>query len=168
MTYLPALVLFIYFGVVVVIDIEYRLILHPVSYVGAVLCFGIGWWMRGLSATLIGGAAGFAIMWVFHFFGEVFSRWVARRRGETLTEVALGFGDVNLTGILGLLLGWPGITAGLILAILLGGVVSAIYLIVMVLRRRYKTFTAIPYGPFLVLGAVILMFFKDQFIALFP
>jgi len=30
-------------------------------------------------------------------------------------EVALGFGDVNLAGIMGLLLGWPGITAGLVI-----------------------------------------------------
>ena len=36
-------------------------------------------------------------------------------------DVALGFGDVHLSGILGLLLGWPGITGGLFVAIILGG-----------------------------------------------
>jgi len=168
LAYLPALALFIYFGVVVVIDMEHRLILHPVSYVGAALCLGMGWWLHGLPATLIGGAVGFVIMWVFHVFGEYFSRWIARRRGEVLTEVALGFGDVNLSGILGLLLGWPGIMAGLLLAVLLGGVISAIYIIVMLLRGRYKAFTPIPYGPFLIVAAVILMFFSDQFITLLP
>jgi len=62
---------------------------------------------------------------------------------------------------LGLLLGWPGIVAGLVLAILLGGVISLFYLLVMLVLRKYKAFTAIPYGPFLVASAILLLFFKD-------
>lgn len=159
--YFLGLLLFFYFGVVVVIDMEHRLILHPVSLVGGVFCFGLGWLMRGLTTTLIGGVAGFSIMLVLHLFGDLFARWLARRRGEVLTEVALGFGDVNLSGVLGLLLGWPGIIIGLVLAILLGGLVSLIYIVVMLVSRRYRTFAAIPYGPFLVASGIILIFFKD-------
>ena len=53
-----------YFGVVVVIDIEYRLILHPVSLVGVVIAVGLGWILNGLPSTLIGGAVGFGVMWL--------------------------------------------------------------------------------------------------------
>ena len=110
--------------------------------------------------TLLGGAAGYGIMLGLYWFGDVFARWLARRRGEELTEVALGYGDVNLAGILGLLLGWPGIVGGLLLAIIIGGVVSMVYLLLMVILRRYHSFMAIPYGPFMVISAVLLLYFQ--------
>jgi len=62
---------------------------------------------------------------------------------------------------MGLLLGWPGIVLGLVLAILLGGAVSLIYIVGMLITRRYRTFAAIPYGPFLVLSGVILIFLRE-------
>lgn len=159
--YVPGFLLFIYFGIVVVIDLEHRLILHPVSVTGGVLSLGIGWKLHGLPATLIGGVLGFIIMLALYYLGDVFARWLARRRGEVLNEVALGFGDVNLSGVIGLLLGWPGIVLGLVLAILLGGLISLIYIIILFVTRRYRTFVAIPYGPFLVISGVILIYFKD-------
>ena len=83
---------------------------------------------------------------------------MARMRGQSEVGVALGFGDVTLAGVLGLILGWPGIMAGLLLAILLGGLVSGIYLIVLVILKRYQLFSAIPYAPFLVLSTIILLY----------
>jgi leader peptidase (prepilin peptidase)/N-methyltransferase len=151
--------LLLFFGVVVVVDIEHRLILHPVSIVGAFLCLGIGWSLHGLMPTLLGGVVGFTSMYVLHILGDLFAQWLARRRGETLNEVALGFGDVNLSGVLGLLLGWPGIVAGLVLAVLFGGLVSLGYIIWMLLTRQYRSFAALPYGPFLVASGLFLLFF---------
>ena len=72
----------------------------------------------------------------------------------------MGFGDVNLSAVIGLLLGWPAILAGLILAILLGGAVSLVYLMYKLITRRYEAFSAIPYGPFLVASTVILLYFR--------
>jgi len=43
-------------------------------------------------------------------------------------------------------------------AIVLGGLISGLYILVMVLRKRYQAFTAIPYAPFLVIAAVILIY----------
>lgn len=154
------LLLLAFFGVVFVIDMEHRLILHMVSIFGAVLGLVLGIYMRGFWATLLGGAVGFGIMFGLYWFGDVFARWLARRRGEVLTEVALGFGDVNLAGVLGLLLGWPGIIAGLLLTIIIGGVISILYLLLMVILRRYQNFMAIPYGPFMVISAILLLYFQ--------
>ncbi|HBY07340.1 MAG TPA: hypothetical protein DEH22_05965 [Chloroflexi bacterium] len=151
-------ILLAYFGLVFVVDMEHRLILHSTSIFGAVLGAIIGVYLHGLWLTLLGGAVGFGSMYFLYWFGDVFARWLARRRGETLTEVALGFGDVNLAGVLGLLLGWPGIVGGLLLAIILGGVGSFIYVLFALLFRRYHTFMAIPYGPFLVISAVMLLY----------
>jgi prepilin signal peptidase PulO-like enzyme (type II secretory pathway) len=82
---------------------------------------------------------------------------------------ALGFGDVNLSGVLGLILGWPLILPTLFLSILIGGVVSLVYMLTMLAFRRYQLLMAIPYGPFLVSGAVLLIFFRDSVLSrLFP
>jgi len=97
-------------------------------------------------------------MLALYYLGELFAKLLARMRGQPVDEVALGFGDVNLAGILGLVMGWPGITACLFIAILIGGLISGIYLVVMVIKRSYRAFTALPYAPFLLLSAVFLLF----------
>ncbi len=156
----------IYFGVVIVIDIEHRLIMHPVSWAGAGLGLIIGLIRNGWLDTLIGGAVGFGLMWLLYRLGEIIMKGLARLRGRTLDDVALGFGDVNLSGVLGLILGWPLILPGLVLAILIGGIVSLIYLVIMLVLRRYTLFTALPYGPFLVAGAFLLLFFGEYLMAI--
>jgi leader peptidase (prepilin peptidase)/N-methyltransferase len=153
-----ALVLLLYLAVVAVIDIEHRLILHVVSLAGACLGLGIGIHLHGTLTTLMGGAAGYGIMLAFYFLGEVFARYVSKKRNEPLEEVALGFGDVNLAGITGLLLGWPGIIIGLLFTILAGGLVSLLIVIVMLIQRQYRAFLAIPYAPFLILSVLVLIF----------
>jgi leader peptidase (prepilin peptidase) / N-methyltransferase len=146
------------FGLITIIDLEHRLILHVVSGFGAIFGLALGISMHGLLPTLIGGAVGFAIMLVIYYFGELFSKVVARIKGQAIEEVALGFGDVNLSGVLGLILGWPGITACLFGAIFIGGIVSGVYLLAMYLLKRYKLFTALPYAPFLIASALLLLF----------
>jgi leader peptidase (prepilin peptidase)/N-methyltransferase len=159
--FLAGLIILAFFGLVAIIDLEHRLILHPVSGVGAILGMAIGIWLNGIISTLLGGAVGFAIMLILYYLGAFLMSWVARRRGQALNEEALGFGDVILGGVLGLLLGWPGIVIGLILTILIAGIVSFIYMISALLTRRYRFDMAIPYGPFLISGAILLLFFRD-------
>jgi leader peptidase (prepilin peptidase) / N-methyltransferase len=156
--YLSSYLLFVYFGVVVVIDVEHKLILHPVSLVGYGLGIVLGTLRHGLVDTLIGGLVGFGLMLGFYLLGELFARWLRARRGLPEDEVALGFGDVNLAAVVGLLLGWPGVVPGILLAILLGGAGSLLYIIWMWASRRLSPNSAIPYGPFLVLAAIILLF----------
>jgi len=147
-----------YFALVAIIDIEHRLILHIVSLVGAILVLPIGLAWNGWISTLIGGAAGAGIMLALYLLGELFRRSVSRTRHEEVTEEALGFGDVTLSAVLGLMLGWPKIGFDIIFAIFLAGLVSAAYLLWMAVRRNYHPFTAIPYGPFLLIGAIILIY----------
>jgi leader peptidase (prepilin peptidase)/N-methyltransferase len=154
----PILPYMIYFALVAIIDIEHRLILHIVSLIGAILVLPIGLVWNGWISTLIGGAAGAGIMLALYLLGELFRKGVSRSRNEEVTEEALGFGDVTLSGVLGLMLGWPKISFDIIFAIFLAGLVSAAYLLWMAIRRNYHPFTAIPYGPFLLIGAVILIY----------
>ena len=164
--YLLGMLVLAYFGVVVLIDLEYRLILHPVSLVGAALGLVVGILRVGWEKALIGGVAGFAVMWLLYMLGVLIIKWIDRLRGQPVNDVALGFGDVNLSAVLGLMLGWPLILVGLAIAVLIGGVVSLVYIVIKLLTRKYRTFMALPYGPFLVIGAGILIYFRDQVLAL--
>ncbi len=157
LTFLWAAGLLVFFGLVAVIDLEYRAILDPVSVVGAVIGLATGWLLHGPLMTIAGGAAGFLIMLLLYYGGDLFARWLAKRRNQETDEVALGFGDVKLAGILGLILGWPGIIAGLILGIFFGGVAGLVYIVYTKIAGRYEAFSAIPYAPFLILGALVLL-----------
>lgn len=151
-----------YFAVVVVIDAEYRLILHPVSWFGAGLGLGVGSLLHGMGQTVWGGLLGYGVMFGLYFLGALFARWVRRRRGDAFDEVALGFGDVNLAGVLGLLLGANNILLALLLAVVAGAAYSAGFILVQMFRRRYQLGTAVPYGPFMVAGAAAMLFFPQQ------
>jgi leader peptidase (prepilin peptidase)/N-methyltransferase len=147
-----------YFAVVAVIDYEHRAILYEESIFGAVIGLGAGYYLHGILPTILGGVTGFGIMLVLYYLGILFARVVSRLRKQEYLDPGLGYGDVTLAGVLGLLLGWPGITAGLVLGILLAGLVSAIYLVILVITHRYTIFSSIPYAPFLVVGSAILLF----------
>ncbi len=148
-----------------VIDLEHRLILHPTSIFGAILGLGTGILRQGLGPTLLGGLAGFAIMFFFYLVGVLFTRIRARRLKasglELDEEEALGAGDVILSTILGLFLGWPLIWFGLLLGILLGGAISILLLIGLLASRQYKEkawMVFIPYGPYFLLSTFFLIY----------
>lgn len=156
--FILAYIVLIYLGVVFVIDLEHRLIMHPVSITGAFLGLVVGIFAHGLVQTLLGGAFGFGSMLLLYYGGELFTRFMSKRRGEEIDEVALGFGDVNLSGITGLLLGWPVILAGLLFTIFAGGIGSLLVIAYMLLRRKFSAFTPIPYAPFLIISVLFYLF----------
>lgn len=153
----PALLICTILLLITVIDIEHRLILHWVSLpaILIVALLGIVDPARGAMKILLGGAAGFGIVLGLFLLGELFSRWVARRRGEPLSETAFGFGDVTLSTLIGVAVGWPGVLLALMIGILAAGIFSLGYVLWMLLRGRYQPYLPIPYGPFLILGALL-------------
>jgi leader peptidase (prepilin peptidase) / N-methyltransferase len=71
-----------------------------------------------------------------------------------ISPAGLGFGDVKLLGLLGLLLGWAGwgvLLAGVFLGLLTGALVS----LALLATRRAGWRTALPFGPPLLAGAVL-------------
>lgn len=66
----------------------------------------------------------------------------------------MGFGDVKLAGLLGLYLGWLGwssVWIGTLAGFLLGGLAGA----VLVVTRRATRKTPIPFGPYMLAGAML-------------
>lgn len=168
-----SLIVLIYFGVIIVIDLEHRLILHSTSLFGAVLGLIVGTVIHsradglllGAGKSLLGGLVGFGVMFLLYQFGTVVARIRAKKmQASGLAddeEEALGGGDVYLAGVLGLMLGWPFITSALAYGVLLGGLASILFISALVVRRRYSSealMTFIPYGPYLILGAFYVLF----------
>lgn len=157
---LPGLV---FLGVILVIDIEYRVVLIQTSIFGLGLLLLLGlvnqrFTLDGLLTTLAGGMAGFAIMTGLYYFGILFSKIMSKLRKQEIEEIALGFGDVYVCTFLGLLIGWPTIVSAIVLAVLLSGGFSILYLAILSLLKKYKSFSAIPYTPFLIIGAILITY----------
>jgi leader peptidase (prepilin peptidase) / N-methyltransferase len=151
---------------VLVIDLEHRLILNVVIFPAWVLAL-LGSFLYPepyfYRLALIGGALGFGILYLVYLLGELFIKVMSKARGKPIHAVAFGFGDVRLGGFLGLILGFPGVLNAIFYGILLGGLVGLLYWFVRaVILHRYSLFTAIPYGPFLIAGAWIVMFTTSQ------
>jgi leader peptidase (prepilin peptidase) / N-methyltransferase len=118
----------------------------PLSWIAVVGLLAItGVWFRGgaawlgLLTALVGVIGGGAMVWAVRIVGS-----------KALHKEAMGFGDVTLMMMIGAFLGWqPGIFIFFI-APFAGLLVGAAQ---MVLRRD----DVIPYGPFLCLGALVVM-----------
>jgi len=73
----------------------------------------------------------------------------------------LGYGDVKLAGLLGLLLGWVGwgpVVVSVLAAFVMGGVVALVLLVV----RRASRSSLIAFGPPMILGAWVALMFPLQ------
>ncbi len=166
--FLAAAALLLVFLLIAVIDIEHRLILWRVILPSAVIVGLLNSLLpdRGLAKTLWGGLGGYTFVLGVYLLSQFLALGLARVRGQPLEEVAFGSGDVNLAGVVGLAVGWPGVVLALLVTIVPAGLFSLIYLGTLMLRGRYKPYAmAFPYGPFLILGALVLYFYGRDFVA---
>ncbi len=173
--YWAGALLLIYFGVVFVVDMEHRLILHPTSIAGSLLTLTLGTVAYGLVDSLLGGLYGLLIMLTFYFFGVLFTKLRARRlqaQGfEVDDEEALGQGDVILVTVLGLLVGKSLIWFMVLVSVLLGGVFSLLLVAGMLATKRYNSnalMVFIPYGPYFILGAALFVYFPEIIRSILP
>ncbi|MCP2250979.1 prepilin peptidase [Lentzea aerocolonigenes] len=71
---------------------------------------------------------------------------------EFVNPAGMGYGDVKLSGVIGMALawlGWPVLLLGAALAFILSAVVS----LVLLLLRKVTLKSTLPFGPFMLLGA---------------
>ncbi|MEA3376959.1 MAG: A24 family peptidase [Chloroflexota bacterium] len=130
------------FALILVTDIERRLILNVVTYPAIVVGFVGSFFMPAMTwwSALIGGGIGLA----FFFLAAVIGHAI-------FGSGAMGGGDVKLAAFVGLITGFPLVIEAILLTILIGAAVSLVLLIVGVRGLDDH----VPYGPFLVAGAVI-------------
>lgn len=184
---IPFTIFWTVFVLVGVIDLEHRLIINDVIMLPAmILALAASlfrpasevWQMvleafdssllnavPGLWSALLGGIVGFGFMYVVYLLSKPFVRIMGRRRGKSIDEVPFGSGDVTLAIFIGLVTGFPDVIFALVIGILAGVVGAIVYLFwEAIVRRRYVPFTAIPYGPFLIVGGLIMMLYGEQIV----
>lgn len=102
--------------------------------------------LKSLSAiyNLIGGG----VAWLFFFCLVFFSK-----------EKWMGWGDVYVGLLVGLILGWPSVLVGLLLSFVIG----SIYSIGIILLKKGSMQSQVPFVPFLVLGTFLAIFITREF-----
>jgi leader peptidase (prepilin peptidase)/N-methyltransferase len=129
------------------IDLEHRIIPNAITAAGAVLALAIGLALdpSGEPARLIAGLAAGAFLLI----------------AALAYPGGMGMGDVKLAAVLGLCLG-ASVAPALLVALLAGVLYGAIVIARAGTREGRKT--AVPFGPFLALGALVAVFVGPQIV----
>lgn len=79
-----------------------------------------------------------------------------------LSKGGIGGGDIKLMGVLGLMLGFQ----GAYLTLMIASVVGVLVAIVGLLAKKYNRKTAIPFGPYLAVGALVTFYYSVELLEL--
>lgn len=124
--------------------IDYKTQIIPDGLVGVIAVNGalynLLYAQQSISDMLLGGAVGFTVMLLIFF----------------ISRGGMGGGDVKLSTTVGLWLGVEGTLLFLLLAFIMGGVISLLLLVSGVKSKG----EAIPFGPFLCLAAFITVIYQ--------
>ena len=101
-------------------------------------------WLLRLTAAFVGGA----------FFSSI----ILLSRGK-----AMGWGDAKLIAAVGLLIGWPDILLVIMIAFIAGAIVGVTMLVGK--KKRFKD--ALPFGPFIAFGVIMVVYFGYDIISLY-
>jgi leader peptidase (prepilin peptidase)/N-methyltransferase len=128
------------FIVLLVIDLEHGLILNKVVYPAMAVALLISifshqsMFIPQIKEAAIGGGIGLVL----------FLLVVLISRG------GMGWGDVKMAALIGLVTGFPLVFVALLMGIILGGLVAGVLLLFKIKKRK----ETIPFGPFLSLAAM--------------
>lgn len=132
------------FLVLGVIDLEHGLILNKITYPVAIVALITGIVLPQVNIVsypwpdIANGVIGGIIGFVFLLIPALISR------------EGMGWGDVKMAGLIGLVTGYPLVLVALLMAVILGGLIASVLL----LFKRKGRKEAIPFGPFLSLAAI--------------
>ncbi len=137
--------------VIFFIDLDTYLIPDVISLPGILVGFATSFvsprlgWFDSLAGILLGGGLFYAIAIGYQWF-----------RGQE----GLGGGDIKLLAMIGAFMGWSGV----VFTILLSSVTGAVVGLIAMQRSQKGLSTMLPFGPFLVLGAICYLFWGETFL----
>lgn len=99
-------------------------------------------WERMLISGLLAAIGAFLFFFALSFFSK--EKW-------------MGMGDAYLVIFLGMILGWPKILLGLFLAFAIGAICG----IILIVLKKKKMQSQIPFAPFLIVGTIVTMFYYN-------
>lgn len=149
---LPAFLFFAAVGLLLgVIDLRHRLLPNRV----VVPSIGVGAFL--LLAAALGDGAGTALLRAVLGGVVLFAVFLVL---ALISPSGLGMGDVKLAGLVGLHLGWLGWGAVAVGAVA-GFVLQALLAVVLLVRGRIGLRGELPFGPAMLLGAVVAIGWSD-------
>jgi leader peptidase (prepilin peptidase)/N-methyltransferase len=151
-------------SLITIIDIEHRLILFVVmipaiilALLDSILFSQVG---PNFRDALAGAGTGFGIFFLMYLGGFAFNYFMAKIQNRPL-PTAFGYGDVMLITFSGALLGFADVLVALSITIFLGAIGATLYLFGKRLAGGYSAFSAIPYGPYIVAGTIIMLLYAE-------
>ena len=131
---------FCLFLIILVIDFEHHLILNKVIYPSVVIALALSIFLPELDSvpSIASAAAGGAVGLGLFLLIVIVSRG------------GMGWGDVKMAALIGLVTGFPLIFVTILLAVILGGLVAWILILLKIKSRKQS----IPFGPFLSLATM--------------
>ncbi len=145
------------FIVLMVIDLEHKLILNKIVYPAMVVALIVSIFLpqsRIPSLPLlpwpeaVNGVIGGGIGFVFLLIPALIYRG------------GMGWGDVKMAGLIGLVFGFPMVFVALLMGVILGGLVAGILL----LLKKKKRKEPIPFGPFLAVATIVTLLWGNNII----
>ena len=98
--------------------------------------------------SLIGGLLGYGIIWsIIYFYKQV-------RKKE-----GMGLGDAKLFAVIGFWFGWIAIP----FVIFLSSIIALLSVVPSLLKNSRTMSSQIPFGPYIILGTLIYLFFENSF-----
>ena len=133
------------------IDLDHRIIPDiislpgiPIFFIAAIAVTDLPWQSSAIG-ILAGGGSLFAVAWGYQA--------ITGREG-------MGGGDIKLLAMIGAFIGWQGILFTLFAASAIGTLIGILAMV----RSGKGMKLAIPFGPFLAMGAVLYLFFGDPIV----
>jgi leader peptidase (prepilin peptidase) / N-methyltransferase len=140
------------------IDVEHGILPDKIVYPGVIIAlvvaalgsiFGfepsdiVGWGFRlWIVDAAIGGGIGFLLLLL----------------PALIYRGGMGWGDIKLAALIGFITGFPLVLLAMFLAVIIGGLIAAILLLLKLKGRK----DAIPFGPFLSLAAMVTLFWGSD------
>ena len=98
--------------------------------------------------SLIGGLLGYGIIWsIIYFYKQV-------RKKE-----GMGLGDAKLFAVIGFWFGWLAIP----FIIFLSSIIALLSVVPSLLKNSRTMSSQIPFGPYIIIGTLIYLFFENSF-----
>jgi leader peptidase (prepilin peptidase)/N-methyltransferase len=149
------LIFFVFFAsltLVSFIDLSHRIIPDVISLPGILIGLVISLFYPQMSFknALIGVALGGGSLYVVASLYQL----VTKREG-------MGFGDVKLLAMIGAFIGWKGVLFTILCSSFIGSVIGVV---LMLMSSETDSKYAVPFGPFLSLGAIIYVMWGEALI----
>ena len=154
LTTLLLIILAIIFIIIFFIDLKHFIIPNSLTFPLMVLGF-IKSFIPNLDEifpnyidSLIGGLFGYGIIWSIIFF----YKQVRKKEG-------MGLGDAKLFAVIGFWFGWISIP----FVIFLSSIIALLSVIPDLIKNLKKMTTQIPFGPYIIIGTLVYLFFENNF-----